>query len=279
MILAAGSLFAQPADKAPVYTPTEQVIVDGIKSLRDTPDTERGAKTTTLALEIRTLPIAPNKLRLAVGLTHLSTEGDFGHQALQTVADTLTQTLIEQPQPAAKEGDPAPPYIDLAKLVRYEHVTTTLETPQYIKAVAALAANEVSIEKADFTLKDLQGKEWTLSALRGKVVLVNFWATWCPPCRKEMPDLDTIARKYADQSVVVLSISDEDAAKVNAYVVQHNLTYPILLDPERKTNVAFHIEGIPQSFVFNREGKLVAQSIDMRTMGQFQQMLAAADVK
>jgi peroxiredoxin len=94
-----------------------------------------------------------------------------------------------------------------------------------------------------------------------------------------MPDLDTLAHKFADQGLVVLSISDEDAAKVTSYILGHNLNYPILLDPGRKTNAAFHIEGIPQSFVFNREGKLVAQSIDMRTQGQFLQMLASADLK
>jgi peroxiredoxin len=275
----AGPVLTEAQEKPPAYTATEQVVVDGIKSLRGTPDTERGAKTTTLAFEIRTLPAAPNKLRLAVALAHLSTEGDFGHQTLQTVADTLTQTLTEAPQPQGKDGSPAAPYMDLARLVRYEHVTTTLEVPQYTKTLAILAANEAEIEKADFTLKDLQGKEWTLSTLRGKVVLINFWATWCPPCRKEMPDLDVLAKKYADQGLVVLSISDEDAAKVTAYALQHNLTYPLLLDPGRKAENAFHIEGIPQSFVFNREGKLVAQSIDMRTQGQFVQMLGAADIK
>jgi peroxiredoxin len=273
------SPLASAQEKAPAYTPSEQAIVGSIKSLRATPDNERGAKTTTLALEIRTLPAGANKLRLAVGLTHLSTEGDFGHTTLQTVADTLAQTLLETPQPAAKDGAPAPPYVDLAKLVRYEHVTTTLESPQYTKATAELAANEAAVEKADFTLKDLQSKLWTLSALRGKVVLVNFWATWCPPCRKEMPDLETLAKKFADQGLVVLSISDEDAAKVTSYILQHNITYPILLDPGRKASDAFHVEGIPQSFVFNREGRLVAQSIDMRTQGQFLQMLAAADLK
>ena len=265
--------------KAPEYTTAETAIVNEIKSLRNTRDSERGAKTTTIALEINTLAAGPNKLRLAVALAHLSTEGDFGHQTLQAVADTLTGALVQTPPPPARDGNPASPYTDLAKLVRYEHVTTTLETPQYTQAVAALAANEAEIQKADFTLKDLQGREWTLSALRGKVVLVNFWATWCPPCRKEMPDLDTLSHKFADKGLVVLSISDEDAAKVTSYALGHNLNYPILLDPGRKTNEAFHIEGIPQSFVFDREGKLVAQSIDMRTQGQFLQMLAAADLK
>ena len=279
LFLSVATSLAVSQAKAPDYTPTEQAIADQIKTLRATPDTERGAKTTTLALEIRTLPAAANKLRLAVGLAHLSTEGDFGHQTLQTVADTLAETLIETPVSQEKDGSPASPYVDLAKLVRYEHVTTTLEGAQYTKAIAELVANEAAVERADFNLRDLQGNEWKLSALRGKVVLVNFWATWCPPCRKEMPDLDALSQKFASQGLVVLSISDEDAAKVTSYVLGHNLNYPILLDPGRKTEEAFHVEGIPQTFVFNREGKLVAQSIDMRTQGQFLQMLAAADLK
>ena len=266
-------------EKPPAYSRTEQVIVDGIRSLRNTPDTERGAKTTTLAFEIRTLQQGPNKLRLAEGLANLSTEGDFGRQTLQTVADTLAQTLVETPQPPAKDGNPAEPYVTLARLVRYEHVTTTLETPQYGKAVAELVTNEAEIAKADFTLKDLEGKEWTLSALKGKVVLVNFWATWCPPCRKEMPDLETLSRRYAGKGLVVLSISDEEPSKVVPWIKEHNITYPILLDPGRRANEAFHIDSLPQSFVFNREGKLAAESIDMRTMGQFLEMLGEADLK
>jgi thiol-disulfide isomerase/thioredoxin len=272
--------FAPAQTKAPAYTPTEQTNADQIKTLRATPDAERRAKTTSLANQINALPAtSPNKLRLAVGLAHLSTEGDFGHSTLQAVANTLTSTLNESPQPPAKDGAPASPYIDLARLVRYEHVTTAISNPQYTQAIAGLAAIESAIQKADFTLTDLQGRSWTLSQLRGKVVLVNFWATWCPPCRKEMPDLDAIAHKFADQGLIVLSITDENIAKVTAYILGHGVDYPILIDTDRKANEAFHIEGIPQSFVFNRQGKLVAQSIDMRTEKQFLQMLATAGIQ
>jgi peroxiredoxin len=112
--------------------------------------------------------------------------------------------------------------------------------------------------------------------MKGKVVLVNFWATWCPPCRKEMPDLQALYDKYKDQGFVVLSISDEEVAKVSPFITERNISYPVLLDPGRKVNDAFVVEGIPKSFVYDREGKLVAQSVDMRTRSQFQQMLAAA---
>jgi peroxiredoxin len=279
-LLLAVTSFAPAQTKAPAYTSAEQAIVDQIKTLRATPDNERGAKTTSIATQINALPAdSPNKLRLAGGLANLSTEGDFGHATLQAVADTLTQALVQTPPSPGKDGGPAAVYTELARLVRYEHVTTTMSSPQYTQATAALVATEAAIQKADFTLKDLQGRTWTLSELRGKVVLVNFWATWCPPCRKEMPDLDALSQRFASQGLVVLSISDENPATVTKYLLQHTFDYPILIDTERKVGDAFHIEGIPQSFVFNRQGKLVAQSIDMRTQNQFLQMLAAADLK
>jgi peroxiredoxin len=162
------------------------------------------------------------------------------------------------------------------RLVRYEHMQVASSDPQFAKAMAGLQAEDTKRENADFTLSDLKGKSWHLRDLKGKVVQVNFWATWCPPCRKEMPDLQAFYDKYKDQGFVVLSISDEEAAKVSPFITERNISYPVLLDPGRKVNEAFVVEGIPKSFVYDREGKLVAQSIDMRTRSQFQQMLAAA---
>jgi peroxiredoxin len=254
---------------------TESSIANQLKTLRAVPAAQRPAATIKIAEDIRTLPAGLPKLRLAVGLTHLATEGDPGQQALQSVADTLSQALSESPLPAKGEQPPSP-YTDLAKLVRFEHVTTDLKDPLLAKADEILAANDAEIEKADFTLKDLHGKKFTLSELRGKIVLVNFWATWCPPCRLEMPDLDAIYTHFQSQGLVVLSLSDEDPFKVNSFVLQGGYHPPVLLDTGGKVAKEFHVDGIPQSFVFDREGKLVAQSIDMRTQHQFLMMLAKA---
>jgi peroxiredoxin len=137
-----------------------------------------------------------------------------------------------------------------------------------------LAAEPVSLTNADTAM---------LAALRknnsGKFRLVNFWATWCPPCRKEMPDLDALYNKFKDQGLVVLAISDEEAAKVSPYLAEHKVSYPVLLDPGRKVNDLFIVEGIPKSFVYDRGGKMVAQSIDMRTRSQFLAMLAQAGLQ
>ncbi len=110
-------------------------------------------------------------------------------------------------------------------------------------------------------------------------MLVNFWATWCPPCRKEMPDLEALYSRFKGEGLVVLAISDEDAAKVRPFIAEHQVTYPILLDPGRKVNDLFQVEGIPKTFVYDRNRKLVAQSIDMRTQKQFLGMLAEAGLK
>src|SRR6266851_1431707 len=280
---AAGLLLSRPAslqaqEQKVIWSDREKPIADQISRLRALPDDVRGQATKKLALEIRQLPVTPNKLRLANSLAMLSTEGDFGHDMLQEVATTLAAALHEQPLQAEK-GQPPRPYVELAELVRYEHVQATLDDPQFAAADSKIEADNKRREQADFTLTELGGKTWTLKELRGKVVVLNFWATWCPPCRKEMPDLETLYHQSKDQGLVILAISDEDADKVKPFIAQQKVTYPILLDPGRKVHELFQIEGIPKTFVYDRNGKLVAQSIDMRTRRQFLEMLAQAGLK
>jgi peroxiredoxin len=261
-----------------VWSDQEKPIAEQLHGLRKLDDAVRARTTKDLALQIRHLPIVHNKLLLAGALANLSTEGDFGHDTLQEVTTTLATALREQP-PAGKPGAPASLYIELASLVRYEHMQASSENPQFAEAIAKLEADDAKRQNADFTLADLQGKKWRLQDLHGKVVLVNFWATWCPPCRKEMPDLQALYDKFKDQGLVVLAISDEDAAKVAPFLAERKISYPVLLDPGRKVNDLFIVEGIPKSFVYDRTGKLVAQSIDMRTRNQFLEMLAQAGVQ
>jgi peroxiredoxin len=258
-----------------VRTKQETAILDQLRHLRDLPDDVRARTTRQLAINIRRLPATLNKLHLANGLAHLSTEGDFGHDTLQEVATTLADALREQPPPM-NGNQPASPYVELAELVRYERVQASLDNPQFAAAIAKIEADDELRQHLDFTLTDLQGSTWTLRALRGKVVLVNFWATWCPPCRKEMPDLEALYQRFKNQGFVILGISDEDAGKVKQLLAERNVSYPILLDPGRKVNELFRVGGIPKSFVYDRKGKLVSQAIDMRTQGQFLEMLAQA---
>lgn len=276
LIVLAGSL---PAQDKVVWSDQEKPILEQLRNLRKLDDAVRARTTKELALRIRQLPAVPNKLQLAGALSNLSTEGDFGRDTLQEVTTTLATALHEQPPARGKKGEPNHAYDELASLVRYEHMQAASDNPQFADAMAKLEAVDAARQKADFTLSDLQGKSWHLGDLRGKVVLVNFWATWCPPCRKEMPDLEALYEKYRDQGFVVLAISDEEAAKVTPFIAEQKIGYPVVLDPGRKVNDLFQVEGIPKSFVYDRDGKLVAQSIDMRTRSQFEVMLAEAGLQ
>ncbi len=267
------------AQEKVVWSDQEKPIAEQLHGLRKLDDTARAQTTKQLALQIRQLSVVPNKLRLADGLANLSTEGDFGHDTLQEVTTTLATALREQPPAAGKNGEPDSMYVELASLVKYEHMSAASDNPQFAGAIAKLESDDAARQKADFSLTDLQGKPWDLRDLRGKVVLVNFWATWCPPCRKEMPDLQTLYDRFKDKGFVVLSISDEEIAKVAPFIAEHKISYPVLLDPRRKVNDEFVVEGIPKSFVYDREGKLVSQSIDMRTQRQFLEMLAQAGLQ
>jgi peroxiredoxin len=256
----------------------EQQIETRLHQLRSLTDAERVKVTRELALEIRRLPNTAKKEPLAEQLANLVTEGDPGHDTLQEVATTLAQALRQLPV-TPDQGQPASPYITLAQLVRYEHVRVSLNDPQFAAAMEKLESDDRSRQHADFTLTDLSGIQWNLHALAGKVVLVNFWATWCPPCRKELPDLEALYQRFRSRGLVILAVSDEDAAKVQPFVAEHKLTYPVLLDPGRKVNGLFQVEGIPKSFVYDRDGKLVAEAIDMRTQRQFLEMLKRAGLE
>lgn len=286
IVFAATAVYTSAAARAAgapevAWSSAKKPIHDRTGELRSIPDKDRGAAMRSLALQIRRLPAAPNRLRLAIYLASLSTEGDFGAQTLQEVAATLEAALRESPVDAS--GDERLSlygYSQLASLARYEHVLVSLDDDvHYQDARRKLAAIDAKRAVADFTLTDLAGKAWTLSELHGKIVLINFWATCCPPCRKEMPDLEALHKRFSAQGLVVLGISDEDPAKVGPFVRENAVSYPVLLDPGKSVKHTFALRGIPNSFVFDRSGQLVAEAMDMRTQNQFLAMLRSAGLE
>jgi peroxiredoxin len=110
----------------------------------------------------------------------------------------------------------------------------------------------------DFELASLDGRKVSLKDLRGKVVLLNFWATWCPPCKAEMPDLEALYREYgaARDFVVVGANLEEDAGAVEAFVRERGLSFPVLLDSEGATAGSFGVRGLPATFIIDREGRI-----------------------
>jgi hypothetical protein len=152
-------LFVSAQSKT-AWNEQEKPIVDQINTLRKLDDKRRAQTTKDLALEIRRLPPGPHKLAIAGGLASLSTEGDFGKDTLQEVTSTLAQALREQPAAAAKSGGPNQHFMELASLVRYEHMKADSDNPQFAQAMAQLEKADAARQNADFTLTDLQGESW-----------------------------------------------------------------------------------------------------------------------
>jgi peroxiredoxin len=115
----------------------------------------------------------------------------------------------------------------------------------------------------DFTFSDLEGRKVSLSDFRGKVVLVNIWATWCPPCRDEMPSMQKLYERFKGKNFEILAVSIDGNAHeaVAPFVQKLHLTFPVLLDPKGKTEGLYRITGVPESFIVDREGILVNKVI------------------
>jgi len=117
-------------------------------------------------------------------------------------------------------------------------------------------------EAPAFSLVDLDGRPVTNESLRGRVALLDFWATWCAPCRKSMPELQSLHKKYADRglSVVGISIDEGGPAKVRKFVESKKFTYPIAVDSDKAPAWdAFRVKAVPAAFLLDRDGRVVAQ--------------------
>ena len=128
-----------------------------------------------------------------------------------------------------------------------------------IGALSLAAANvgAVTLQEAapDFTLKSLEGSNLRLNEYRGQVVLINFWASWCGPCRQEMPLLDRLHHRYEDTGFAVLGVNVEGVAGPAADIVQKtNVTFPILIDDGQKVSEMYNLQAMPSTVVVDRDG-------------------------
>ncbi len=241
-----------------------QAMDNESRALRHLPDEARSGAIKTLASRIRQQPA-----RYAVPLAfNLAVDGVEGSnlEVLQLITTPLGDSLRKLALSDSKHGDS---FEELAKLLRYEHTSYRSQDPRLTAAIAKLQSNDRARAAAGFTLRDLSGKQWGLKSLRGKIVLINFWATWCPPCQREIPDLNAIYERFQNQGLVILAISDEEPSTQRHFLEKNTVSYPMLIDTGSKTRERFLIEGTPMVFIYDRTGALVSQSEDRPSMEGF----------
>jgi thiol-disulfide isomerase/thioredoxin len=118
----------------------------------------------------------------------------------------------------------------------------------------------------DVSLEDLQGKKWELKHCKGKVVFLNFWATWCGPCKEEMPSMEELCKQFKNKDFVFLTISVDYAGTkpVKEFIEKNCYTFPVLIDPKGKTLDLFEVRGIPTTFLIDQKGGLIGKAIGPR---------------
>lgn len=151
-----------------------------------------------------------------------------------------------------------------------------LLTVNHMDNVSMVASVEPSPKgiASDFSWYNSEGKKVSLAGFKGKTVLINFWATWCPPCRAELPDIEAISKQYSSKGLVVIGVSEDSGNNlldnVSNFVSQHGLTYQIVIDNNKIADAYGNINAIPTSFIVNKAGKIVKTWVGLRDKAFFE---------
>jgi peroxiredoxin len=134
---------------------------------------------------------------------------------------------------------------------------------------------QVGFPAPNFAFPDLNGQQVSLSEHRGKVVIINIWATWCPPCRQEMPSMQKLYERFKGENFNILAVSIDSTGReaVAPFVQTMNLTFPVLLDSKEDIRTLYGLTGVPESFIIDKEGivdQKIIGPIDWATPQAFQ---------
>lgn len=157
------------------------------------------------------------------------------------------------------------PLLFLFSLVLY---ADPMDLPATVKDSFTKAGLPLLREKRqirDFTLKTIDGKNLTLSQLKGKVVFLNFWATWCPPCRTEMPSMEILHQRYKDQGLEFVAVDImESGAEVSDFLRDNRYSFPVVLDASGNVSSSYGIQAVPATFIIDRDSKIIFSAVGAR---------------
>jgi thiol-disulfide isomerase/thioredoxin len=140
--------------------------------------------------------------------------------------------------------------------------------------------NSMKVSALDFKLKDLNGKEVSLSQLKGKRVFLNFWATWCPPCKAEMPEIEALYNETKDSDLVILAVNiGESQNTVKSFMDKNKYNFSVLLDTDNSIAAKYNIQSIPTSFFIDKDGVIVSRHIGSMNKTQMETYIKNIDKK
>lgn len=150
-----------------------------------------------------------------------------------------------------------------AVLVMVDHYYETPMTMEEVQGVSStdIEKSEVGFRAPGFTVRNLKGQRVQLADYQGKVVILNLWATWCGPCRVEMPGMENLYRRYRSQDFEILAVSLDKGAddEVQKFTTEYQLSFPVLLDAERQVESLYNTFTIPTTYVIDKNGVVVAE--------------------
>ncbi len=177
------------------------------------------------------------------------------------LAASVTLGLVSQG--SLSEG-PAARGAEAARALKGTLVSTSTNTLTDDLRKAGFDIPNVDIASDDFKLETLEGKSVSLSSFRGKVVILSFWATWCGPCKIEMPSMEKLYNQMKAKGLEIVAVDvAEDKSKVSAFIKQYGYTFPVLLDTTGEVSASdmYAAGGIPANYIIDRNGKLLARVV------------------
>lgn len=148
------------------------------------------------------------------------------------------------------------------------------ETPRTTATTSyALPPGELSGVAAGFTLSDVNGRQVSLSDFKGQVVILDFWATWCPPCKREIPDFVKLQSEYGSKGVQIVGIALDQPEKVKAFARDNGMNYPVLMGTDEVSAHYGGVESIPTTFIIDKTGRIVTKYEGFRTKETFESQI------